>query len=147
MSLVLTQEGASLCWSMIWDLGRDIGIPYCHLFGSAHSPSHTDTQSTYAGIELIAGGYAPYPLVNASVRWTVAPIPPGAQAAYQTIVWSLTSACSIYGYWLSDQSDTYSLWGELFAVVYTYPSVGGVFQLALLPTLTSTPSVAGVPCP
>lgn len=146
MSLVLTQEGAFEIWSQILGISS-IGYPWVHLYSALHAPAHTDTYATYGAIELAVGGYAPIQLASPATTWTIAPIGAGAQAVHLTISWLVTGACSIDGYWLADASNTYSLWAELFGVVYTYPAGGGTFQLTLPPWLASSPTVSGIPCP
>lgn len=144
--ICLTNEGAVLLWQDILGLAS-IGYPNVHLFGTAHVPAHTDTESTYAAIELPGGiGYAPIALTNPGVDWTLTPIGAGAQAAYLLLTWTLTGAASIYGYWLSDQTNTYSLWAEEFATPFIYGSGGGAFNLQLVPWMASAPDSGGIPC-
>lgn len=139
MALVLTQEGGLQLWKYLLGISPAI-IPAVHLFGAAHSPAHTDTESTYAAIELAGGGgYAPISLSGPTVNWTLGKIPAGAQATYISISWTFTGTQNIFGYWLSDPANMYSLWAEAFAAEYQFPANGGVFTLVLPPTLTSQP--------
>jgi hypothetical protein len=136
--MVLTQEGGVLCWKYILGFTPS-AILHAHLFAAPHTPAHVDVYADYAAIECAASGYAPIPLVNPSVDWTLAPTAYGAQAAYITISWTFTSATTIYGYWLSDSSDTYSVLGELFASPFPYGGGGGTFTLQIPPSLISCP--------
>lgn len=138
MSLVVTQEGGSALWKQILQI-TELGVPNVHLFGSAHEPAHTDTYATYAAIELAVAGYAPIPLADPATDWSIAPIPAGAKATYVAITWVFTAACAVYGYWLADASDTYSIFAEQFAAPYVFPTAGGTFPIVLPPTITSTP--------
>jgi hypothetical protein len=139
MSLVATQEGCSRLWLQIWGITA-LGNPWVHLYGSSHTPAHTDTYSTYSAIELSSGGgYAAQQLTVPGTNWTIATVTAGAQATYITLTWTFTGAESVYGYWLGDSTNTYSLWAEQFAAAFVFPSTGGTFTLSLPPTLTSTP--------
>lgn len=137
--LVVTQEGATLLWQ--WMLGILTPTnPIVHLFGSAHTPAHTDTESTYAAIELpSANGYAPIVLTSPGTNWTITPDPVGAKATHTAISWTFTAALTVYGYWLSDNSGTISLWAEAFNPAYVFLAGGGVFPLTLPPLLFSQP--------
>jgi hypothetical protein len=143
--IVVTQEGASRLWLQVFGIAS-IGYPYVHLYSNNYSPQHTDTYSTYAPHELSGGGYSPIQLVNPSANWTIAAIGAGAQASYVMITWTFTGAQTLWGYWLSDGTNTYSLWAEQFASSFVYGSGGGTFLLQLQPWLASQPSVGGIPC-
>lgn len=146
MSLVVTQEGAIRLWQQLLKI-VDIGYPIVHLFGAAHTPAHTDTEATYAALELSVAGYAAIQLTQPGANWTIAAIGAGAQASYLVLNWTFTAGCSVYGYWLSDSTNTYSLWGEAFASPFVYGSSGGPLSLQLQPYLASNPSVNNIPCP
>ena len=139
MSLVLTQEGASTLWK--WVLGiTPLNTPNCHLFGEAFTPQHIDTEATFAAYELPrAAGYAPIALATPAEDWTISPISQGAQAVYYPLLWMLTAQVTIYGYWLSDFSNTYSLWAEEFEDPFPLPFGGGYFSLILPPQMVSLP--------
>lgn len=136
--IVLTQEGGLALWKQMLQIAS-IGYPNVHLLGAAHTPVHTDTEAILGALELSVSGYAPIALVNPTVDWTLAPITAGAQATYATLTWTFGGSCTVYGYWLSDESDTYSLFAEEFAVTYPFGSSGGTFTFVLPPTLTSQP--------
>jgi hypothetical protein len=146
VAICVTQEGAIRIWQQILGIST-IGYPYVHLFGSQHTPAHTDTEATYAAIELAAAGYAPILLGQPSANWTISAIGAGAQAVYLTVSWTFTAAATVWGYWLSDQTQTYSLWAEIFLSSFVYGSSGGPFTLQLQPWLASAPTVGGIPCP
>lgn len=136
--LVATQEGTSLLWQ--WILGiLPTSIPIVHLIGSAFTPLHTSKMADYDAVELAVAGYAPIILTAPAANWTLAPIGAGTQATHVQIDWTFTGACGVYGYWLSDNSDAYALWGETFASPYLFPAGGGFFPLSLPFTLTSQP--------
>jgi hypothetical protein len=137
MALVLTQEGARELWQ--WILGvTPPTYPNLHLLGSAYSVVHTTTEALLLPHELTGGGYAPIALISGSA-WSLALISQGCQASRVAGPWNLTLPTTIYGYWLADQTDTYSLWGESFASPYSYDPLGGPFYLSLLPQLVSLP--------
>jgi hypothetical protein len=135
VGLVATQQGCAALWQQLWGI-ESIGLPNVHLVGQPHQAAATDTYASYAAVELIAGGYAPKSLVNPAVDWSIAPVPNGAQASYITLSWSLTTACTVYGYWIADQANQRALWGETFAAPFVLPS-NFLFSLQLPPTLTS----------
>lgn len=144
MSLVVTQEGAAQLWFQILSISS-IGYPWVHLFNTRLTPQHTDTYSTYSEHEIAITGYAPIQLTSPGANWTTSFIPAGAQTQHNTLSWLFTGGGTVDGFWLSDASNTYSLWAELFAVEYTYPLTGGTFQLTLPPWLASCPVAGGIP--
>lgn len=147
MALVVTQEGAGVLWNQILGIAS-IGHPYLHLFGSAHSPAHTDYEAIFHAIELpTAAGYAPILITPPGDIASIAPITPGALMTTVPFVWYFTTAYTVYGYWLSDQTNTYSLLAEELAVVYTWTPGPWSFQLTLPIWLASQPSSGGIPCP
>lgn len=144
MSLVVTQEGAIALWKQLLGIAG-IGYPYVRLFSSAHAPAHNDVQATYQAIELAVSGYAPYLLTAPATDWTVQSNADGAQVSYIPITWGLGAPCSIYGYWLEDQTHTFSLFAEQFPNPFVYTTGGGSFTLLLNAYLVSQPFTIG-PC-
>ena len=57
MNLVQTQEGAEYVWKVVLGAVGGPGLKV-HLFGSPHTPSHTDTYATLLAAELAVAGYA-----------------------------------------------------------------------------------------
>jgi hypothetical protein len=140
---VLTQEGGLALWRQILQITPLLGTPKVHLIGASHTVVHADTETTLAALELAASGYAPVGLVSGN--WTLAAIADGAQVNSTPINWTFTSAASVYGYWISDGSSTYSLFGETFANPFLYGPLGGTFTLQLSSYLVSQPFTLG-PC-
>jgi hypothetical protein len=139
MSLVLTQEGAKFCLQKTLDIQGSQNL-YCHLFGQAYAPLHTDTLSIFVAKELPpTGGYAVMQLANPSANWTFAPVSQGEQATYVPLSWTFTAALVVYGYWLSWDNAGVSWYAEEFGVYYQFPPSGGIFTLSLPPYLISTP--------
>ncbi|HKV98064.1 MAG TPA: hypothetical protein VJR90_11340 [Gammaproteobacteria bacterium] len=144
--IVVTLEGAVALWRQILKI-IDIGYPICHLFAMPHTAAHTDTEATYAAIEVPAGvTYAPIQLTQPPANWTFSSIGSGYQAQYLNLQWVFTGAVTVYGYWISDGTNTFSLWAETFAGQFTYGAGGGVFNLLLTPWLASWPDVNSIPC-
>ena len=140
--MVLTQEGGNRLWKWILGIVAPVN-PFVHLLGSYYNPLHTSTLSNFTANELpLASGYAPIQLVNPSSDWTLTGITAGEQATYNLLTWTFTGAKSVYGYYVSDDTDTVSIWGEVFGVYYTFPAGGGVFTLSLPPYLISCPGVS-----
>jgi len=142
MSLVLTQEGAARLWQ--WLLGLvPPAVANVHLLGMPYIPTHTSTLSALAANEVTGDtGYSPRALFHAAADWTISGLPTGAQAQYITVSWTLVSAPAVYGYYVSDDAFTVSLWAEQFASPWTNPGPPGVMALQLPPTLTSLPSTS-----
>jgi len=140
MSVCLTQEGGGYLWQSMLGIVSP-GAYYVGLYASNYAPQHTDRQATYAAIELVVSGYARIELVNPSVDWSIAPIALGSESTYLTLVWNFTAACTLYGYWMMDHTQTYSIWAELFATSYVYGAGGGGFGLVLAPQLVSCPGL------
>lgn len=144
--IVVTIEGASVLWQQILKI-VDIGYPFVHLIGAAHTPQHSDTEGTFHGVEVPLGnGYAPIQLTQPGANWSFTSVLSGVQAQYLTLTWGFTAAVTIFGYWLSDGTQTYSLWGEAFAGQFTYGPGGGQFNLTMQPWLASWPDVNNIPC-
>lgn len=144
MAIVLTEEGGQVLWNTILGLTPAAGLPRVHLLGANHAIAHSDTETVLVASEASGAGYAPI-LVSPAASWVVATLADGAQATYPTLTWTFTSAITIYGYWLSDNTNTYSLFGETFTNPFIYTSSGGVFLLNLLSYLVSQPFTLG-PC-
>lgn len=139
MALVVTQEGASLCWDYI--LGAaGAGYPVLHLIGAPHTVVHGDTLASLAAVELVVSGYAPIPL-SPSSGWTIVTISNGAKASYPQVFWSFGGLCTVYGAYYTNLGGSISLWGDNFTDngPYNYPSTGGLFYFTPIYTLTSLP--------
>lgn len=144
--LTVTQEGAGALWQAILNV-IPIGLPWCHLYGQAHTPAHTDTYLTYAAIAVPpSSGYLAQQLVQPGANWAIGPIGAGAQAQYITLSWTLTGPATVYGYWISDQPNSRSLWAEQLAAPWVWSAAAPVFTLSLIAWLTSYPDVGGIPC-
>jgi hypothetical protein len=140
--IVVTQEGAAVFWDYILGLALAQN-PFCHLIGTPFTPGHTNTLATFAALELpLANGYAPIQLTNPGANWTFAAVAAGTTATYKTLNWLFTGALTVYGYFLSDDSNHISWWGEQLIPAYTFPAGGGPFQLQLPPYLISCPGVS-----
>lgn len=138
MSLVLTQEGGVLLWQYL--LGILPSKPaVVHLIGKPHTASHADTQSTLAAVEASGGGYAPINLTGQTANWGLAEIVAGATASYIQLSFPVAAGTTIYGYWLSDQANQYSMFAETFVSPITTSSLGEPFLLDLMAMLTSPP--------
>lgn len=147
MAMVLTEEGAGVLWNQILQISS-IGNPIVHLYGSAYSPVHTDTYATYAALELdTVHGYSPIAYTLPAAVQSVTPIGAGAQATLVTVSWNFSFAYTIYGYWISDQTNTYSIVAEEFGEVYTWSPGAWMFYFSFPPWLASQPSIGGIPCP
>lgn len=143
MAQVLTQEGALLKQRTIIGLAPVMGQPFLHLFSSAHNAAHTDTEATFAAIEAAVSGYSPK--LMSTGQWVLAPIADGAQMTYPLLTWNFLAAVTIYGYWLSDNSNTYSWLAETFANPFVFGPGGGTFSLQFVTYDVSQPFTLG-PC-
>jgi len=142
---VLTEEGGLALWRQILQISPGIGYPVVHLIGGNHVVIHADTEASLAAVELAVAGYAPITLTSPGPNWTLSTLADGAQAVHTPLSWAFTGACLVYGYWLSDQTNTYSLLGETFSAPFTYGAAGGPFTLNLTSYIVSQPFTLG-PC-
>jgi len=138
MNLVQTQEGAEYVWGVVLGAYPGPGLRV-HLLGSPHTPSHTDTESSYAASELVVAGYSPLTLGPGLTGWTLLAIGQGAQATNQQAQWAFGLACTVYGGWMELTGTGYSWFGWLFDAPFVFGGGGGPFYLVASPTLISTP--------
>lgn len=102
-----------------------------HLYGNNHTPSPSDTLSNYT--ELVANGYAAVYLTGAD--WVIATTSGVTTATYPIQTFTMTIACSVYGYYVTDLSNMNLLWAEEFANAPISLSASGG-------TITITPTVS-----
>jgi hypothetical protein len=139
VALVATQEGTNRLLTWLLQLATPV-IPTLHLLGQPYQPLHTSMLSNFAANEVAHGiGYAPVALSPPKAGWTLSGLTDGAEADYLTVSWTFTAAATVYGYYVSDDTFSVSLWGELLAQSYPYGSGGGVFALKIPLQLTSQP--------
>lgn len=142
MALVMSQEGGFRLLSWMLSIANPI-VPTLHLLGQPYTPHFTSTLSLYAANELASGiGYTPTPLGSPRASWTLSGVVDGVQAQYLTVSWTLTAAATIYGYYVSDDTDALSLWGELWPSAYVYGAGGGVFTMNPLVQLSNVLGVS-----
>ncbi len=140
--MILTQEGAQAFWKYILKITTPPN-PYVHLLGTSYANGHGSTLANFLANELpMSSGYAPIQLVNPGSDWTLANVAAGATATYNTLTWTFTGALTVYGYWVSDDTNSWSWWGESLVPAFTFLAAGGVFTLSLPPYLISCPGVS-----
>jgi hypothetical protein len=138
VNLVLTQEGALLLWKYL--LGITVAAaPELHLLGSPFTPLHTSVYANFAAHELVVPGYSPVVLAAPPTPWAFLGIPQGQEAINQPAPWTFGGACTVYGWWLSDNLRAHALFGGAWTPPYTFTDLGGQFYVALQPSLISTP--------
>lgn len=136
---VLTQEGATIFLKYLLKITVPPN-PYLHLIGSPHTVVHTDTLTSLLAVELpLASGYAPVQLTSPGTFWALSNLTAGANALGSTVPWTFTGALSVYGYWLSDDTNMISWGGETFTPSYTFPAGGGPFSMV--------PNLYQISCP
>jgi hypothetical protein len=138
MAIVLTQEGGKLLWQYMLGI-KPWTFMTLHLIGDSFTVAHTSTQALLAPHELVTVGYGAAQIIPGTANWTFTPITQGQQATYIPLSWTFAGACVVYGYWLSDSTQTISIFGENFAAPFVYNANGGQFVLNLPPTLISVP--------
>jgi hypothetical protein len=107
-------------------IGTAPGNLHWHLYSNNHTPAVTDTLGNYT--ELSGVGYAVQ--VTQPTDWTVATVSNVTTATAPNAVFSFSGAVStIYGYYLTDASDSTLLAAELFSAVQSIPSGGGTITL------------------
>lgn len=109
------------------------------LFGNAHTPIDADTVTAYT--EIAGGGYAPISLTF--TNWTVTPGSP-ITATYNTAVtWTFSGIInapgSVYGYFVTKDSDGSLAWAEEFpsGVIPFSPVNGSIITVTPLITAAS----------
>lgn len=107
------------------------------LFGNNHTPADGDTVAAYT--EIAGGGYTNFPLTLAN--WTIASGTP-ITATYNTaMIWTfngiINAPGSIYGYFVTKDSDGSLAWAEEFpsGVIPFSPINGSV--ISVLPLITA----------
>jgi hypothetical protein len=107
------------------------------LFGNNHTPAGADSIAAYT--EIAGGGYVNKPLVYLgwSFQTSIAP----SSASYATQSWVFTSAINapgtIYGYYVTRNSDGALLWAEMFPVAnIPFGPVNGS-KIVVLPRFTA----------
>lgn len=97
------------------------------LYTNNHTPDEADVKSTYT--ESTALGYAAITLVGAT--WTVATAAGVTTATYPQQTFSYTAGePSVYGYYVTDLSNSVLLWVEAFTDgPYVVPSGGGSIKI------------------
>lgn len=102
--------------------------PVLHLFSNNYTPTTTDTVSNYT--EVSATGYSSQSLSPGN--WTVSLISGVEVASYITLSFTLGSSATIYGYYLTDSTNTVLVGAEQFSgSPYVYPSIGGTLNISL----------------
>lgn len=119
----------------------DIITPNLHirLYGNAHTPTDSDSVSAYT--EIVGGGYAAIPLTFAN--WSIAQGSP-ITATYNTAVaWTfngiINAPGSVYGYFVTNDTDGSLVWAEEFpsGVIPFSPVNGSVITVTPLITAAS----------
>jgi hypothetical protein len=101
------------------------------LYGNNKTPAHGDTAGSYT--EISGGGYTSFPLTF--VNWGIAAGEP-TQAIYNAaIAWAFTAAINapgtIYGYYVTRDSDGHLMWAERFGagIVPFSPIAGSLIRV------------------
>jgi len=99
--------------------GGDVTL---HLYGDNITPTETDTVSSYT--ELTGGnGYSKKVLDG---TWTISGDPTGASYPEYEFSFNSGTGETVYGYFVTDSTDTVLLWAERFSdAPYTIPTGGG----------------------
>ena len=84
------------------------------VYGNDKTPAHGDSTSGYT--EIAGGGYASKPLIFAN--WTITPGEPSVAVYSPSQAWTFTgvinSPGTIYGYYVTRNSDNQLMWAERF---------------------------------
>lgn len=101
------------------------------LYGNNKVPAHGDTVAAYT--EIVGGGYANKPLIFAN--WLIVAGEPSSASYNLTQKWTFTgvinSPGSVYGYYVTRNSDNQLMWAERFpsANVPFIPINGSIVQI------------------
>jgi hypothetical protein len=126
MPLVVTTLGENRLLQSTLGVNALVSVMY-HLYGNNWLPSQSDTLADY--VELTLLGYAPVAVPGAS--WSVtADQLGGAVATAPRILWSITQAGPVYGYYVTDPGNTVVLWAEAIpGGPYVFLADGSTFSL------------------
>lgn len=87
-------------------------------------PAETDIVDSYT--EVDTGGYTELSL---SAQWTIGTADP-TEASYTQVSFDFTGAATVYGYFVTDASESILLWAEKFNDgPYNIPSGGGSVKI------------------
>jgi hypothetical protein len=126
MTLLVPSVGDALCLSLIVNKTAQ-GNLNLHLYTNNYTPAKTDTISNYT--ESTAAGYSAKTLTGAS--WTVATVSGTTTASYASQTFTYTASENLYGYFLTDSTNTTVVYAEAFPSVFAIPSGGGSCSVAL----------------
>lgn len=110
MTIVVVNTGLAAALSLY--LGDD--TYRMHLYASAITPSQTDTLGLYSAAEASFTGYTAQDITG----WTTPAVSGSAvysTASPLTFIQTADEVTSLYGYYVTDSSDTVLQWVELFS--------------------------------
>lgn len=98
------------------------------LFTNTIAPLCTDVPADYT--ECALAGYVPIALVPGS--WVITTSSCVVDASYPTQTWSLTAGgATIYGHYVTDETDSSLAWVELWDTPFAVPEGGGTITITL----------------
>lgn len=68
------------------------------------------------------------PLAVANTDWTVATSSGTTSATRAMYAWAISGSCTVYGYFVTNSSNTTLYWAENFASPITFPTGGGTLD-------------------
>lgn len=99
-----------------------------HLFTSNITPAETDVLSTYSTNEVTDASYAAKTLTG--TNFTVATVSGTTTATYPRQTFTFAAAATVYGFYITNNSDTALLWVARFdAAPFNIPSGGGTIGI------------------
>jgi hypothetical protein len=127
VALVVTTLGENRLLQAMLGVNALVSVTY-HLYGNNWLPQQSDTLADY--VELTLTGYAPVAVPAQS--WTVTQDTlGGAVATAAAILWSITQAGPVYGYYVTDPANSVVLWAEVIpGGPYNFLADGSTFSLS-----------------
>jgi len=128
MPLVVPNSGERLLLSYLVNNAVPSNLKL-HLYVNDYIPDEGSTLANFT--ECAAAGYAPITLTGAN--WTITTDTNGVTtASYPEVTFTITSGTTIYGYYVTDNTDTQVVWAERFSdAPHQLPSGGGTERIVV----------------
>jgi hypothetical protein len=125
MALLIVDEGEVECLSRMLNKSAT-GDMVLHLYSNDKTPADADTTASYT--ESTGTGYGAATLTGAN--WTISSVANVGTASYAQITFTMTSALTAYGYYVTNLAGTKLIWAERFTTPpYTLPAGGGTIKV------------------
>ena len=125
MALLIVDEGEVEFLSRVLNKSAT-GDVVLHLYSNDKTPADADIVSSYT--ESTGTGYGAITLTGSG--WTISSIANVGTASYAQQTFTMSSALTAYGYYVTNSAGTKLIWAERFtAPPYTLPAGGGTIKI------------------